>query len=75
MASKPARPAPGFIPLAGVKNRAIAAAASGAARQEDQCSSHKSRYLRASAFSASGSFCVSIMTVPRAAAASFCAAK
>jgi hypothetical protein len=35
--------------------RVIAAAASGAVKLDAQCSSHKSKYLRASAFSASSS--------------------
>jgi hypothetical protein len=51
MASNPAMPFPGED----ASRRVIAAAASGAVKLEAQCSSHKSKYLRASAFSASPS--------------------
>jgi hypothetical protein len=49
MESIPAKPFPGWAP----SRRAIAAAVSGAVKLDAQCSSHKSKYLRASAFSAS----------------------
>jgi hypothetical protein len=60
MASNPAKPFPGD----GVSTRVIAVAASGAAKLDAQCSSHKSKYLRASAFSASPSSADSLTSAP-----------
>jgi len=54
MASIPAKPVPGAAAEVASK-RVIAAAVSGAAKLAAQCSSHKSKYLRASAFNASPS--------------------
>jgi hypothetical protein len=51
MGSIPATPFPGED----ASMRVIAAAASGAVKLDAQCSSHKSKYLRASVFSASPS--------------------
>jgi hypothetical protein len=49
--SNPAKPFPAGV----VNKRANEAAASGAAKLVDQCSTHKSKYLRARASSASAS--------------------
>jgi hypothetical protein len=75
MAPKPARQAASFIPPGAVNIRAIAAAVSGAARHDPQCSSHKSRYLRPSAVSAAPSSSGALMAAPRFAAKSSGAAQ
>jgi hypothetical protein len=65
--SNPAKP----VPEKAVSRRIIAAADSGAAKLDAQCSSHKSKYLRASASSASP-FSIESVTLK---SIFFCAAK